>query len=111
MQFENYEQFWLFYVSQHRNATSRRLHVTGTSLALLCIALAIFVSPWWLLAPVPTGYAFAWIGHFCFEGNKPATFGHPLWSLRGDFRMYMCMLTGRMAAELAKSETIYPPKK
>jgi hypothetical protein len=111
MKFDNYEQFWLFYVGEHRNATSRTLHFCGTSLAAICLLLGIFSNAWLLLAAPVIGYAFAWTGHFVFEGNKPATFGHPLWSLRGDFRMYKLMLTGGIDDELEKSAKIYPPKK
>ena len=37
--------------------------------------------------PVLLGYGFAWIGHFFFEKNRPATFIYPIFSLIGDFRM------------------------
>jgi hypothetical protein len=43
-----------------------------------------------------TGYAFAWVGHFFFEKNRPATFKYPLYSLRGDFVMASDVLTGRI---------------
>lgn len=39
------------------------------------------------LIPLILGYSFAWIGHFGFEKNKPATFIYPIFSLLGDFRM------------------------
>src|SRR5690606_18340779 len=54
-----------------------------------------------LLAPV-LGYGPAWIGHFVFEKNVPATFGHPLWSLRADFVMLGKMILGTMDAEVAR---------
>ena len=40
-----------------------------------------------VLIPLLLGYGFAWIGHFAFENNKPATFIYPSYSLMGDFRM------------------------
>ncbi len=113
-EFQDYEHFWLYYVSQHRNKISRLLHFCGTTLIFVWLAAAIYlqVNLWLMLLAVPAiGYSFAWLGHYCFEGNKPATFGHPFWSLRGDFRMYRCMVTGRMAAELEKSARLYPPPK
>lgn len=100
---ESFEEFWPFYVSQHLDPTNRALHFAGTTLALGCLAAAPLVPPAALAAPV-AGYGLAWIGHFVFEKNKPATFGNPLWSLRGDFRMWRLMLTGKMGAELERGE-------
>lgn len=83
-----YEAFWPFYLSQHQNKVCLSLHFLGTTLALLLAAAAVFLNPvFWYFAPV-AGYGFAWIGHFFFEKNRPATFQYPLWSLRGDFRLY-----------------------
>jgi len=97
----NFEEFWPYYVDQHRNAVSRRLHFTGTLLMLLCLAAMPFYPPALLAAPV-AGYGLAWIGHFVFERNRPATFGHPWWSLRGDLRMCRLILLGKMGAELSR---------
>ena len=85
--FSTYEEFWPFYVSQHRHPLNRGLHFLGTTLVLVLAVAAVLVSPLWLLAAPVAGYGFAWIGHLVFEKNKPATLTHPLWSLRGDFRM------------------------
>src|SRR5439155_20605234 len=81
--FQSYEEFWPYYVAQHRHPVNRALHVLGSTLFLVCGVLGVLVSPGWLLAMPVAGYSFAWIGHFFFERNKPATFTHPLWSLRG----------------------------
>jgi hypothetical protein len=106
--YSGYEEFWLFYVSQHRNATNRALHFVGTSLVLACLVTAALVDPRSLLAMPFVGYGFAWIGHFFFERNRPATFTYPLWSLRGDFRMYRLMLLGRMRPELERAGRLFP---
>ena len=95
-----YREFWPFYVGQHLDSTNRRLHFVGTLCALACVALAIWQSSWFFVAVPLCGYAFAWLGHFAFEKNRPATFSYPLWSLRGDFQMFALMCTGRMAAEI-----------
>jgi hypothetical protein len=68
----------------------------------------VLVDPLWLLAAPLAGYGFAWIGHFFFEHNKPATFTYPLWSLRADFRMFRLTLLGRMDRELARAREKYP---
>ena len=104
----SYEAFWPFYVSQHLDPTNRGLHFVGTSLVWACLAAALLVSPGWLVAAPVAGYGFAWVGHFFFERNRPATFTYPLWSLRGDFRMYRLMLLGRMAPELARARALFP---
>jgi len=49
-----------------------------------------------VLAALACGYAFAWVGHFFFEHNRPATFTHPLWSFMGDWVMWKDILTGKI---------------
>jgi hypothetical protein len=96
-QFASFRDFYPFYLSEHANRTSRRLHVMGTLLTLATLVAALATQRWWLvpLAPVP-GYALAWIGHFRFEHNRPATFRHPFYSLAGDFVMLRDVLAGRI---------------
>jgi hypothetical protein len=98
-----YEAFWPFYVSQHLNATNRRLHFTGTTFVWLSTVATVGVHPAWLLAAPLAGYGFAWVGHFFIERNRPATFTYPLWSLRADFRMYRLMLVGAMDPEIDRA--------
>ena len=101
---KTFEEFWPYYVSQHRDPTCRKLHFIGTSIAMGCIAVSPFVPSALLAAPI-AGYGLAWLGHFKFEKNKPASWLGPkqfLWSLRGDLRMWMYMLEGTMDAEVAK---------
>jgi len=86
--FASFREFYPYYLAEHSNRTSRRLHVIGTLLAVAIAAGALLASRWaWLLAVPLAGYLPAWVGHFFFEGNSPATFRHPLYSLRGDFSM------------------------
>jgi hypothetical protein len=105
---KSFEEFWPFYVSQHMKPSTRALHMLGTTLVLATLAAGLLVSPWWLLAMPVAGYAPAWLGHFGFEKNRPATFKYPLWSLRGDFRMYGLTLSGRMGPELERAAQLYP---
>lgn len=95
--FASFAEFYPFYLAEHSNCTSRRLHFVGTSLFILQWLLAVpLAAPWlWLSGPV-TGYAFAWTGHFFFERNRPATFTYPFYSLVGDFAMARDILRGRI---------------
>lgn len=104
-----FEEFWPYYVSQHRNPTSRRLHFVGTTLGLGCVAVSPVFPPALLAAPV-VGYGMAWIGHFAFEKNRPASWQsakHFVWSFRGDLRMWRMMLVGDMDAEVERIEDMY----
>ena len=95
--FDNFAEFYPFYLSEHQSRGSRRLHVCGTLLALALAAAALISGRLALLWAVPVaGYACAWVGHYFFEKNTPATFTHPLYSLAGDFRMLYEVLTGRI---------------
>jgi hypothetical protein len=95
--FASFREFYPFYLGEHQNRTCRRLHFVGTSLAVVCIVLAIALrEPWLLLGALLSGYAFAWVGHFFFEKNRPATFKHPLYSFVGDWVMYKDIWIGRI---------------
>jgi len=93
----SYKEFYLFYITEHANTVCRRLHFVGTGIV---IGLAVYFtyindwSRWWALPLV--GYGFAWVGHFFFEKNKPATFKYPLWSLFSDFKLFFQILTGKL---------------
>ena len=92
-----FRDFYPYYLSEHANPTCRRLHFAGTSLVLACIVAVMATgNPWWLVAAPVTGYGFAWVGHFFFERNRPATFTYPMYSLIGDWVMFGQMLTGRI---------------
>ena len=93
----SFREFYPFYLGQHSDRTCRRLHFVGTSLAVLQWVAAAFAGEGWLLpSGLVTGYAFAWVGHFVFEKNRPATFTYPLYSLIGDFAMARDILVGRI---------------
>ncbi|MBN9225860.1 MULTISPECIES: DUF962 domain-containing protein [Legionella] len=95
--FANFNEFYPFYLNEHKTIMCRRLHVVGTSLACLCLLLFLFTWNWlWLVLMLVTGYGFAWIGHYVFEKNKPATFHYPLYSLMGDFVMLWQILSGKL---------------
>ena len=95
--YTTFRDFYPFYLSEHRNPTCRRLHFVGSTLVLVIVVVAIVRrdARWLWLAPV-AGYGFAWIGHFFFEKNRPATFSHPLYSFVGDWAMFRDILARRI---------------
>jgi len=101
---QTFDEFWPFYLREHARPATRSLHLVGTTLSLAITVSAIALQrPRLLLAALVCGYAFAWVGHFFVEHNKPATFKHPLWSFRADFRMWSLALTGRLGPELQRA--------
>lgn len=95
--FASFADFYPYYLGEHANRTCRRLHFAGSSLALGFLLNGVASgNPWWLLAALVAGYGFAWVGHFVFEKNRPATFKHPVYSLMGDWVMWWQMLTGKL---------------
>jgi hypothetical protein len=95
--FASFRDFYPYYLSEHRDRTCRRLHFVGTALVLIVLATAALTrNPWLLLLAPLAGYGFAWLGHFRFEKNRPATFTHPFYSLAADFVLFRDMLTGRI---------------
>ncbi len=102
---KTYSEFWFFYLQEHSNATNRTLHFIGTTLVLLLASLALATGNYniFWLCPL-AGYAFAWVGHFKIEHNRPATFKYPFWSLLSDFKMYFYFLTRKLNSEIEKSK-------
>ncbi|GAB2900719.1 Mpo1-like protein [Microbulbifer echini] len=95
--FESFRDFYPFYLQEHRNRICRRLHFIGTSLVFATVIATITTGNMLWLATTPlAGYGFAWIGHFFFEHNRPATFKYPFYSFLGDFVMFKDMLLGRI---------------
>ncbi len=95
--FQSFAEFYPFYLGEHANTTCRRLHFLGSTLSLCCLAMIFATgSAWWFLAGLLCGYGCAWIGHFGFEKNKPASFKRPLYSFMGDWVMYKDIWTGKI---------------
>ena len=97
----NFEEFWRFYVKEHRKKSTRIFHFVGTTAAIGCLAGGLLTKRRWLLAVAPlVGYGPAWMSHFFVEGNKPASFTHPLWSLQADLVMWWKTIRREMDAEV-----------
>lgn len=93
--YRSFAAFYPFYLTEHVHPVSRRLHVVGTTLVVACLVLGALRSAWFCAAAPVVGYGFAWVGHFVFEKNRPATFKYPLYSLMGDFRLWFETVTGK----------------
>lgn len=94
---KSFGEFYPFYLSEHANRMTRRLHFIGSALALFCLLELLFTADlWWLALALVSGYGFAWFAHMVFEKNRPATFRHPLYSFMGDWAMFWQILTGRI---------------
>lgn len=95
---KNYSEFYRFYLTEHRSMMSRRLHVAGSSLGIYFFTKAIGQSkPKYFLYGLLSGYTCAWIGHFVFEKNKPASFKQPVYSFISDWRMLADIVRGNLS--------------
>jgi hypothetical protein len=95
--FTSFAEFYPYYLQEHSNAVCRRLHYVGSILILVMLAYVLMTQQWlWLISLPFIGYGFAWVGHFVFEKNRPATFDYPLYSLMGDWVMLKDAFTGRI---------------
>jgi len=100
---QSYNEFYLYYLSEHADERCRSLHYIGTSLTFVFLGLAIFVSAWYFLAMPLAGYSFAWYAHFFVEKNRPATFTYPFWSLVSDYKMFFSWLGGKLDNQLKEA--------
>ncbi len=97
-EFGSFREFYPYYLGEHRNRRCRRLHFIGSWLVIAIVVAAAWMrQPLWLLLTPIAGYGFAWVGHYGFEKNRPATFRHPLYSLLGDWVMFADVLRGRVS--------------
>ena len=102
--FQSFQEFYPFYLSEHQNKTSRTLHFIGTFLVFLLLGFFIVEQKearFWIALPL-VGYGFARLGHACVEKNEPATFKYPLWSLRGDFKLFFEILFGKKGFDASR---------
>lgn len=95
-EYHSLKEFYPYYLSEHQNTKCRVLHFIGTGLVIVSFLIFIFTLNWIFLAIIPfIGYGFAWVGHFFFEQNKPATFKYPGYSLASDFILFYHLLIGK----------------
>ena len=101
---QTYREFWPYYLAEHSRAATRAAHLAGTSATILLLVIsALTQNAWLLFVAILAGYFPAWLAHFIFEKNRPATFRYPLWSLISDFRMAGTWLVGDLHNELKRA--------
>lgn len=96
--FASFAEFYPYYLSEHSNKTCRRFHVVGTVGGMLMMLAGLATQNWWMVpSGLVFGYANAWVGHFVFEKNKPASFKYPGYSFLGDWMMLKDILRGKVS--------------
>lgn len=101
--FESFDEFWPFYLGEHRNPVCRGLHIFGSTVGLAVLGWGIATLTWWSFPlALAIGYGHSWVGHFFFENNKPATFQAPLYSFMGDWKMIGLFYRGKLGDELVR---------
>ena len=94
--YDNFTDFYQFYLTEHINPTNRILHFTGSTIGLCFLIYALVSKIFGLIfAGIIAGYFFAWVGHFVFEKNRPASFKQPIYSFMGDWVMWFQLITGK----------------
>jgi len=102
----SFEQFYIYYLTEHDNPTCRRLHYLGSTMVLAMLVFCLASSQWqWLWSLPVLGYGPAWIGHFVFERNKPASFRHPFYSFCADWVMLKDAVTGQLSSKLQATKS------
>ena len=95
--FTSFKDFYPYYLSEHKVKTNKILHIIGSLTGLSFLFYIVYIEKYKFI-PISFlfGYTFAWIGHFFFEKNKPATFKYPIYSFIGDWVMLKDILTGKV---------------
>ena len=102
--YKTLKEFYPYYLTEHQNKTCQALHFVGTGLIIGIFITMLLTQVWWMFFLIPlVGYGFAWIGHFAFEKNKPATFQYPGFSLASDFIMFYHILTGQINTKVREA--------
>ena len=94
--YKTFTDFYPYYLSEHDNKYTKLMHFIGTSIGIFFLIMFFLSFNFlYLLFAIISGYAFAWVGHFFVEKNKPATFKYPFYSFVGDHAMYFEILQGK----------------
>lgn len=104
---QSFEEFWPFYLGEHAQSATRQMHLAGTGVAIASLAaFAVTRRPAYLATALVGSYGPAWLAHAAIEGNKPATFEYPLWSLLADLKMFSLWTRGELESEVARTSAV-----
>jgi len=104
-EYHSLKEFYPYYLSEHQDTGCRVLHFIGTGLVVISFITFWITLNWWFLIVIPfLGYGFAWVGHFFFEENKPATFKYPGYSLASDFILFWHLLIGKQSFSVRENQ-------
>ena len=104
MDFTDFEDFWLHFVSSHTRESTRWAHVAALATGAGAIAIAAqrrSIRP--LLIGVGISAALAMGSHPLLEGKATETFGHRAWAARAFLRLCFRTVDGTIYADLERS--------
>ena len=102
-------EFYPYYLSEHSDPRCRLCHFIGSSTVIVLLATLVWMGKaQWIWLCLLAGYGPAWVGHFVFEKNRPATFQYPLYSFLSDWRMMGDMVVGNLpwTSKLVESDWV-----
>ena len=95
--FTSFKDFYPYYLSEHKLRINKILHAIGSLSGLGFLIYSIYTEQYQFIPfSFIFGYTFAWVGHFVFEKNKPATFKYALYSFMGDWFMLRDIILGKI---------------
>jgi hypothetical protein len=99
-----FEEFWPHYVRLHARPETQALHAVATLTCMTLLGAAVVLkNPLLALAAPLADYAIAQTSHRVFEANRTTPWKNQIWHTRAELRMLRLVLTGRMAAEVARA--------
>jgi hypothetical protein len=102
-----FEDFWPHYVRLHTRQETHLLHAVATLSCLALLGAAVVTRQPWLAVAAPlVDFAIAQASHRIFETNATTPWKNQLWHTRAELRMLRLVLTGRMAAEVERVQSV-----
>ena len=101
--YTNFQEFWPFYLSEHRKERTRNLHILATGVGGLFALLGVLsLNLFLILLAAAVVFGAGHYVHEKIEQNKPSTYAYPLWNLQADGKLFWLFVTGKLEEELVK---------